>query len=180
MLTPGDAYLLLTAWQPWNQFEWDTIGGVSVLNQDFKEFLELLRRHSVRYLIVGGYSVAIHGHPRYTKDLDVWIFAESGNATRLLAALDDFGFASLELKEEDFTVPGYVIQLGQPPIRIDLLTSLTGVEFEQCWNNKLTLDLDGMDLPFISLEDLKTNKQALGRHQDLADLENLSSHDDQS
>ncbi len=111
-----------------------------------------------------------------------WTSGYSQSPTTPRAFLQHLMISDLphKLKEEDFTVPGYVIQLGQPPIRIDLLTSLTGVEFEQCWNNKLTLDLDGMDLPFISLEDLKTNKQALGRHQDLADLENLSSHDDQS
>lgn len=144
-----------------------------MLNQDFKEFLALLVRHDVRYLIVGGYSVAFHGHPRYTKDLDVWVLTSEENATKLVAALQAFGFGSLGLKQADFLEPGYVVQLGQPPARIDLLTSLTGVEFESCWRNRTELVVDGLAIPVISLDDLRRNKRALGRHQDLADLENL-------
>lgn len=144
-----------------------------MLNQDFKEFLALLARHDVRYLIVGGFSVALHGHPRYTKDLDVWILTSEENAGKLIAALESFGFGSLGLTKADFLEPGYVVQLGQPPARIDLLTSLTGVEFEPCWRNKVELAIDDIVIPVISLEDLKRNKRALGRHQDLADLAQL-------
>jgi len=144
-----------------------------MLNQDFKEFLALLVRHDVRYLIVGGYSVAFHGHPRYTKDLDVWVLTSEENATKLVAALQAFGFGSLGLTQADFLEPGYVVQLGQPPARIDLLTSLTGVDFESCWRNRTELVVDGLAIPVISLDDLKRNKRALGRHQDLADLESL-------
>ena len=144
-----------------------------MLNQDFKEFLELLAKHEVRYLLVGGYSVAIYGHPRYTKDLDIWVFADASNATQLLAALEEFGFGSLGLSEDDFTTPGYVVQLGQPPARIDLLTSVTGVDFEDAWSRRETMSIDGVELSVISLEDLRANKRALGRHQDLADLEHL-------
>ena len=144
-----------------------------MLNQDFKEFLELLAKHEVRYLLVGGYSVAVYGHPRYTKDLDIWVFADAANATQLLAALEEFGFGSLGLSEDDFTTPGYVVQLGQPPVRIDLLTSVTGVDFEDAWSRRETMSIDGVELLVIALEDLRTNKRALGRHQDLADLENL-------
>jgi hypothetical protein len=144
-----------------------------MLNQDFKEFLALLVKHDVRYLIVGGYSVALHGYPRYTKDLDLWVLTDEDNARKLIAALDAFGFGSLGLTATDFLEPGYVVQLGQPPARIDLLTSLTGVEFEPCWRNKVDLVVDDVVVPVIALDDLRRNKRALGRHQDLADLENL-------
>jgi predicted nucleotidyltransferase len=149
-----------------------------VLNPDFRELLELLDRHDVRFLVVGGYSVALHGHPRYTKDLDLWILADGSNAERLLAALGDFGFGSLGLSAGDFTAPGHVVQLGVAPARIDLLTSLSGVDFETCWARRETVDVDGLRLPVISLDDLRANKRALGRHQDLADLEALSGDDD--
>lgn len=143
------------------------------LNQDFKEFLELLNKNEVKYLVVGGYSVAIHGHPRYTKDIDIWILTNRENAVSLVQALDDFGFGSLDLSVTDFETPGHVVQLGNAPARIDILTSLTGVDFESCWQNKIDVEDDGLIYPVISLSDLKANKRALGRHQDLADLEQL-------
>jgi hypothetical protein len=143
------------------------------LDQDFKEFIALLNEHEVRYLIVGGYAVAVHGHPRYTKDLDVWILTETGNADRLLSALEEFGFGSLGLTQGDFVTRDQVIQLGYPPNRIDILTSLEGVSFEDCYDSRAVVELEGLLVPFISLDDLRKNKRALGRHQDLADLENL-------
>ena len=126
-----------------------------MLNQDFREFIELLAAHDVRYLVVGGYSVALHGYPRYTKDLDLWIHTDDANADKLVEALADFGFGSLGLKPSDFVTPGYVVQLGQPPARIDLLTSLTGVEFQDCWQNRVVAEADGLSLPVISLENLE-------------------------
>ena len=144
-----------------------------VLNQDFREFIESLNDNRVRYLVVGGYAVAYHGHPRYTKDIDIWVDQSSDNTDHLLSALKQFGFASLGLNAEDFLEPDQVIQLGNPPNRIDLLTSLTGVSFEECYAKRITLDIDGLDINFIDLEDLKVNKKATGRYQDLADLENL-------
>jgi len=143
------------------------------LNQDFKEFFELLNKHKVKYLVVGGYSVAIHGHPRYTKDIDVWILTNKENAKAILRALTDFGFGPLDLTVADFESPGQVVQLGNAPARIDILTSLTGVEFESCWGKRLLVEDGDLSYPVISLEDLKQNKRALGRHQDLADLEEL-------
>lgn len=143
------------------------------MNQDFREFLELLNKHKVRYLIVGGYSVAIHGHPRYTKDIDIWILTTRENANSLILALNEFGFGSLGLSVEDFETPGYVIQLGNAPARIDILTSLTGIEFNECWQNRVVVEEDGLAFPVISLNDLRANKSALGRHQDLADLDQL-------
>ncbi|MEN8216920.1 MAG: hypothetical protein ABFS56_11230 [Pseudomonadota bacterium] len=98
-----------------------------ILSQDFREFIELLNYNQVRYLVVGGYAVAFHGHPRYTKDIDIWIWVSKNNAKKVLKTLDEFGFSSLGLKEEDFLEPGYVIQLGYPPNRIDILTQVTGL-----------------------------------------------------
>ena len=105
-----------------------------IISPDFKEFITLLNTHNVRYLVVGGYAVAFHGHPRYTKDIDIWLERTLENAARLLAALDAFGFGSLGLKVEDFLQPGYTIQLGYPPNRIDLLTSLSELDFSSCYD----------------------------------------------
>jgi predicted nucleotidyltransferase len=146
-----------------------------VLNQDFKEFVQSLNDNQVRYLIVGGYAVAVHGHPRYTKDLDVWVERSPSNAERLIRALDQFGFGSLGLTATDFTEPDQIIQLGYPPCRIDLLTTLSAVDFGTCYEARLEIELDGVPVPFMDLENLKKTKRAAGRHQDLADLENLES-----
>ncbi len=101
-----------------------------MLNKDFKEFIALLNQNKVNYLVVGGYAVAVHGHPRYTKDLDILVWVERQNANYIMAALSDFGFSSLELSEEDFLTKGYVIQLGQPPFRIDILTQNENIGIE--------------------------------------------------
>ncbi|MFZ5909468.1 MAG: hypothetical protein ACOYYU_05585 [Chloroflexota bacterium] len=143
------------------------------LNQDFKEFIQSLNDNSVRYLVVGGYAVAQHGHPRYTKDIDIWIEISAGNASNIIKALDQFGFASLGLKEDDFLETDQIIQLGYPPNRIDILTTLPGVEFAACYSSRVIVELDHVPVNFIDLENLKKNKRASGRHQDLADLENL-------
>ena len=144
-----------------------------ILNQDFREFVELLDKNDVRYLIVGGYAVAFHGHPRYTKDIDIWIDNELANAQELLQVMEDFGFGSVGLKVGDFAEPHRIVQLGKPPNRIDILTSLKGVEFGRCYELRETVQIEGLTVHFIGLDCLKTNKLALGRHQDLADLENL-------
>ena len=144
-----------------------------VLNQDFKEFIQLLNEHEVRYLVIGGYAVAFHGHPRHTKDIDVWIGLDKGNAENLLNALKDFGFGSLDLKTEDFLNPDQVVQLGYPPNRIDLLTRIKGVDFERCYASRVKMNIEGTTVNFIDLENLKKNKRATGRFQDLADLEHL-------
>ncbi len=144
-----------------------------MLNQDFKEFIQSLNDNAVRYLLVGGYAVALHGYPRYTKDLDVWVDSTTENAARIIKALQQFGFGSLDLKESDFTTPDQVVQLGCPPNRIDMLTSLSGVEFSECYASRVVEEIDGVPVSFIDLENLKKNKKATGRHQDLADVENL-------
>ena len=144
-----------------------------MLNRDFREFLQSLNDSGVRYLVVGGYAVAFHGHPRYTKDLDVWIEMTSENAGRVVAALERFGFASLGLKPEDFLDANQVVQLGYPPCRIDLLSGLEGVDFEASYRNKVRATIDKVAVDFIGLDDLRLNKRATGRPQDLADAENL-------
>ena len=145
-----------------------------VLNQDFKEFIQLLNDHNARYLIIGGYAVAFHGHPRYTKDLDVWIELDPTNAANILKALTHFGFGSLGLTKDDFLESDQIIQLGYPPNRIDILTTLEGVDFDKCFASKVITTIDNTQMNFIDLENLKKNKKATGRLQDLADLENLS------
>jgi hypothetical protein len=143
-----------------------------MLNPDFKEFAELLNAHRVDYLVVGGYALAAHGHPRYTGDIDFWLDCRPDNIGRLLDALREFGFGSLGLKAEDFG-PDAVIQLGKPPRRIDLLTGIDGVDFASCHARREVIDVDGLLLNFIGLDDFKANKRASGRHKDLADLEAL-------
>lgn len=144
-----------------------------MLGKDFKEFIELLNENNVKYLVVGGYAVALHGHPRYTKDLDIWIELSSGNAEKILNVLENFGFGSLGLKTDDFLTQDQVIQLGYPPNRIDLLTTLKGVNFEDCYESKVQIKIQDTQINFIDIENLKKNKQATGRSQDLADVENL-------
>ncbi len=144
-----------------------------VLTQDFREFFQSLNDHDVRYLIIGGYAVAFHGHPRYTKDIDVWIGTDKENAENLINALHDFGFGSLGLGVEDFLNPDDIIQLGYPPNRIDLLAALAGVEFDACYASRIVVEIQGTSVNFIDLENLKINKRATGRLQDLADLEKL-------
>jgi predicted nucleotidyltransferase len=144
-----------------------------MFNQDFKEFIESLNANRVRYLIIGGYAVALHGHPRYTKDLDIWVERSRENAQALIRALNQFGMGSLGLSEQDFLEPDQVVEIGYPPNRIDILVSISGVEFENCYQERMNISLDGVEVDFIDLENLKKNKQASGRKQDLADLENL-------
>ena len=144
-----------------------------MLNPDFRDFVASLNASGARYLVVGGYAVALHGHPRYTKDIDIWLEATPENARRMVAALEAFGFGSLGVTETDFLIPDRIIQMGLPPNRIDLLTSLTGVDFASCYPARASVDIDGLRVDFIDLENLKKNKRAVGRNQDLADLDAL-------
>ena len=145
-----------------------------MLSQDFREFIQSLRDNDVRYLVVGGYAVALHGYPRYTKDMDIWIEMSQINAAKILLALDQFGFGSMGFTAEDFLNSDVVIQLGYPPNRIDLLTSLSGVDFETCYEARIEVEVENLSINFIDLENLKKNNRASGRAQDLADLEYFS------
>jgi predicted nucleotidyltransferase len=147
---------------------------ILMFSQDFKEFIESLNDNQVRYLIIGGYAVALYGHPRYTKDLDVWVELGQENSQAIIKALDEFGMGSLGLTNEDFLVPDQVVQLGFPPYRIDILTGIPGIVFSDCFPQRKEVIIDGIEVNFIDFENLKKNKRASGRKQDLADLENLA------
>jgi len=144
-----------------------------ILNKDFREFIELLNSNNVRYLVVGGYALALHGYPRYTKDIDIWVWISEQNASNIVKSLRQFGFSNPDLTEQDFLTPGIVVQLGYPPNRIDILTQATGVDFEECYSSRMELEVGGLRICFIDVENLRKNKKATGRLQDLADLENL-------
>ena len=143
------------------------------LGKDFSEFIALLNENNVRYLVVGGYAVAFHGHPRYTKDLDVWVEVDPENASRIVSSLQQFGFGSLGLTVQDFLAEDSFAQLGYPPHRIDILTGCDGVDFAECYAVKSVINIDGLEIDFINLENLVKNKTAAGRPQDLADVSNL-------
>lgn len=144
-----------------------------LLTDDFREFLRLLGAQHVDYLLIGGYAVALHGYPRATIDLDIWVRADAENARRIMAALREFGFDSPLLAEGLFVLPDQIVRFGVPPFRIELLTSIAGVVFTECRARAVMLDIDALTVPVISLDDLKINKRAAGRHKDLADLEHL-------
>jgi predicted nucleotidyltransferase len=144
-----------------------------MLSRDFKEFVELLIKNKAEYLIVGGYAVAIHGYPRYTGDLDIWLNPTPENAKSIVKTVNEFGFSSFNLTESDFTKPGNVIQLGYPPLRIDLLTEVDGVSFNECFINRKEVEMDNLIVNFIGYEDLLKNKRESGRLRDMADIENL-------
>ena len=144
-----------------------------MFSQDFKEFVELLIKHQTEYLIVGGYAVGIHGHPRYTGDLDIWLNPTQENAEKVLRCVNEFGFGSVGLKLNDFTKEGNVIQLGYPPLRIDLITEIDGVTFNLCYKNRKEVEIEGIIVNFIGYWDLLENKKHSGRHKDLDDIDNL-------
>jgi hypothetical protein len=140
---------------------------------DFKEFLRLLADHRVEYLLVGGYAVGYHGYPRATADMDIWIAVNPQNTHKLVAALKDFGFDTSELSPELFLQEGQIVRMGVQPMRIEIMTSATGVKFDECYKTRVVDELDGVTTNIIDLDHLKINKNALGRYKDLADVENL-------
>jgi predicted nucleotidyltransferase len=146
---------------------------IPVLARDFKEFLKSLNSNCVEYLLIGGYAVGIHGHIRATNDLDVWVNISPENAARIEQALREFGFAATGLTSSLFLSRNNVIRMGVPPIRIEILTSVSGVEFESCYLEKEMVRIEEMEVPVISLARLRQNKSASGRAKDLADLESL-------
>jgi predicted nucleotidyltransferase len=143
------------------------------LPPDFKEFLKLLNAHQVEYLLIGGYAVAYHGYPRATGDMDVWIATDSQNTQRIVAVLKEFGFDQPALTPELFQQPDQIIRMGLPPVRIEIATGISGVEFPECYSSRIVDVLDGVEVNMIDLAHLKINKKAAGRHKDLDDLANL-------
>ena len=143
------------------------------LPQDFKEFLRLLNAHKVEYLLIGGYAVGYFGYPRATADMDIWIAMNPANAEKIVAVLKEFGFNPPDLSTDLFLKEWQIIRLGVPPVRIEIATTISGVDFEECFAGKVLAELDGEKVNLISLNHLKINKKASGRHQDLADIDNL-------
>lgn len=141
--------------------------------KDFKELLELFNAKGVEYLVVGGYALAFHGAPRYTGDLDLLVRPTPENGDRILAALTDFGFASLGLKREDFLQPDQVVQLGVPPVRVDMITSIDGVTWEEAWSGSVSGEYGGASVRYLGRAEFIRNKRASGRQKDRADLESL-------
>ncbi len=143
------------------------------LSPDFKEFLKLLNAHQVEYLLIGGYAVGYYGCPRATADMDIWVAMNPENAKKIVAALKEFGFDVPHLSPQLFLKEWQIIRLGVPPVRIELATTISGVDFDECYKERLQDVLDDVTVNLISLEHLKINKKAAGRNSDLADLENL-------
>ncbi len=143
------------------------------IGQDFKEFIELLNKHKVEYLVVGGYAVAMYGYPRYTGDIDFWVKPSQENSKKIIVVLNDFGFGGYDISEKDFSETDHVVQLGYPPNRIDIITGVTGLSFDECFLNKKNVEIESTSVNFISLFHLRVNKSATGREKDKIDLDNL-------
>lgn len=143
------------------------------LPPDFKEFLKLLKEHDVRYLLIGGYAVGYHGYPRATEDMDIWVAIHPDNAKKLVSALKEFGFDDPELKPNLFLQSPKIVRMGYPPMRLEITTYISGVEFDECFQTRIVDTLDGVEVNLIDLENLKKNKKASGRTKDIADIEEL-------
>lgn len=143
------------------------------VEKDFKEFIALLNKNRVRYLIVGGFAYSFYAEPRFTKDIDIFIESSKENAEKILKSIKNFGFTDITLTYKDFLEPDQIIQLGIAPLRIDIITSIRGVDFQSAWKNRVIGRYGDIETYFISKADLIKNKQASGRKQDLADIEKL-------
>ncbi len=143
------------------------------LPPDFKEFLKLLKEHDVRYLLIGGYAVGYHGYARATEDMDIWVAIHSENAQKIVSALKSFGFDDPTITPELFLQKPKIIRMGFPPMRLEITTSVSGVEFDECYKSRIVDEFDGVEVNVIDLENLKKNKRASGRAKDMADVEKL-------
>lgn len=142
-------------------------------SSDFKELLNLFEKHEIRYLIIGGYAVMKYSEPRFTKALDIWIAANPANAKAVYVALKEFGAPLANLTADDFTDQDCFYQMGRPPLRVDIMMSIPGVEFEEAWKNRELVELDEHTIPFILRSDLIQAKKVSGRRQDKIDLGKL-------
>jgi hypothetical protein len=140
---------------------------------DFRELLSVLEKHRVRYLVVGGYAIMKYTEPRFTKDLDLWVSTDEQNSKAIYAALKEFGAPLKDLAPADFTQEGHFYQMGNPPLRLDVMMSIPGLTFETAWANREEVQLEGLVIPFISKTDLIKSKEASGRPQDLIDAKEL-------
>jgi len=144
-----------------------------MFNNHFLEFLELLEKKGVKYLVVGGYAVGFHGFPRYTGDLDIFIAVDPDNAGKLVQTFADFGFASLGLRKEDFLQPNMIVEIGREPMKIQVLTGIDGVTFDQCYQYRIYFKEVGLNIPVIGFDQLLKNKSATARGKDKIDVEEL-------
>ena len=147
----------------------------TLLNQDFKEMLSELNDGRAEFLLIGAYALAAHGYPRATGDMDLWVRPEPENATRVYEALAKFGAPLHELSADDLSKPDVVFQIGVAPCRIDILTTISGVEFTDAWKRRMTLEIEGVVVNVIGRQDLIANKRACGRPKDIADINELES-----
>ena len=173
-----------SVWKPWNfcgdrltVFTFSAMAQANRLTQEYKEFVELLNANSVEYMVVGAYAVARYGYVRATGDIDIWVRPIPENARRVVSTLQQFGLGSLGYTVEDFSELNTIVQLGVAPLRIDLLTSVDGVDFETCYAQREIKELDEVPISFISLQDLRQNKASTGRLKDQLDLQNLDGLD---
>ena len=148
------------------------------VNSDFSDLLRIFSAKQVRYLVIGGYAVVQYAEPRFTKDLDVWISTDNTNAEAVYESLHEFGAPLRNLTVKDFSEEGYFFQMGVPPVRVDILMGIPGVQFDECWKRRVEIDFDGLKVSFISKQDLITAKRASGRPQDLLDADYLSQTDE--
>jgi hypothetical protein len=146
------------------------------LNRDFRDLFAALNAAAAEYLLVGGYAVAVHAEPRYTKDLDVWVGASTDNGARVFAALREFGAPLEGVTATDFATADVIFQMGMPPNRIDVITSVQGLEFGDCWTRRLEIAFGDQVIHVIGRADLIHNKRAVARPQDLADAALLEKH----
>jgi predicted nucleotidyltransferase len=133
-----------------------------------------LKDKNIRYLLIGGYAVGYHGYPRATNDMDIWIAVEPKTAKQMVQALKEFGFDMPQLSEDLFLKENRIVRMGVPPMRLEILTTISGVTFEDCYRQRIVDEIDGIEVNIINLEQLRVNKKASGRYKDLDDLENLS------
>jgi hypothetical protein len=143
------------------------------IQQDFRDLLVLFNSNKVEYIIVGGYALAFHGAPRYTGDIDIYVKPDTGNAEQIMTALDEFGFGSVGLAAADFVKPGQVVQLGVPPVRIDIITSIGGVSWDEAFAGRVAGRYGDVDVHYLGRTQFIQNKRSVGRKKDLADIEAL-------
>lgn len=169
----GNPVLPRNGWKPWPRSGGSTLKAANNLSPIFKEFLSLLIEEKAEFALVGGWAVAFHGYPRFTGDMDILVNPTPENSAKVIKVLHRFGFGSLSIGAEDLQAEANVIQLGDPPLRIDIITSLDGIANDEVFSGATTRDFYGLQIPIISKEHLVKNKKATGRTQDLLDLENL-------
>ncbi len=143
------------------------------LPKDFKEFLSLLHAQGVEYLLIGGYAVGYYGYPRATNDIDIWVAMHPDNAERMVSVMREFGFSTPDLSTNLFLQDQNIVRMGRPPMRIEVITAISGVSFDECYAERVVDTIDNIEVNLISLKHLKINKKASGRYKDLDDLEHL-------